>query len=155
MLRLGDFGLGGTSPLDQPLADVVREQNVFEAAQLEGTLVGFRFTAYMAGVNAGGWHFHFVDEARRLGGHVLDVRAGLLLAALDETRVLTLVLPDDTAFESADLTGGDASFGAAVRPAVIHSAVPATAGTASASATPAPSTAGATSSAPDPDDGLY
>ena len=103
-----------------PLADVIRAQNVFEATQIAGTLVGFRFPAYLAGVNAGGWHFHFVDDARRLGGHVLDVRAAPVTAALDQSRALTLVLPDDDAFDAADLKdpAGAAAFGAAVRPQV-------------------------------------
>jgi acetolactate decarboxylase len=102
----------------KPLADVVAGQNVFAATDVTGTLVGFRFPAYLGGVNTGGWHFHFVDDARKLGGHVLDVQAPALVATLDRSRVLTLVLPDDPEFESADLDAarGDAAFRAAIRP---------------------------------------
>lgn len=102
------------------LADVIQAQNVFTASDIDGTLVGFRFPAYLGGVNAGGWHFHFVDDARRVGGHVLDVRTLAGTAAIDESRALTLVLPDDAAFDAADLRdpGVAAAFGAAVRPAV-------------------------------------
>ena len=102
----------------KPLADVVAGQNVFTASDVTGTLVGFRFPAYLGGVNTSGWHFHFVDDARKLGGHVLDVQAPDLVAALDRSRVLTLALPDDPDFESADLDAarGDAAFRAAIRP---------------------------------------
>jgi acetolactate decarboxylase len=102
----------------RPLADVVAGQNVFAAEDVAGTLVGFRFPAYLGGVNTSGWHFHFVDDARRIGGHVLDVRASALTAALDRTRSLTLALPDDPEFDEADLDAarGDAAFRAAIRP---------------------------------------
>lgn len=102
----------------KPLADVVAGQNVFAASDVTGTLVGFRFPAYLGGVNTSGWHFHFVDDARKLGGHVLDVQAPDLVAALDRSRVLTLALPDDPDFDGADLDAarGDAAFRAAIRP---------------------------------------
>lgn len=102
----------------KPLADVVAGQNVFAATDVVGTMVGFRFPAYLGGVNTSGWHFHFVDDARKLGGHVLDVRAAALVATLDRSRVLTLALPDDPDFEAAglDAARGDAAFRAAIRP---------------------------------------
>lgn len=102
----------------KPLADVIAGQNVFAATDVPGTLVGFRFPSWLGGVNTGGWHFHFVDEARRLGGHVLDVRAGALVAELDRSRALTLALPDDPEFDAAvlDADRADAAFRAAIRP---------------------------------------
>lgn len=130
------------------LAEVVREQNVFEATQIAGTLVGFRFPGYLGGVNAGGWHFHFVDEARRLGGHVLDVRAGELPAALDVSRVLTLALPDDAVFDAADFDRTDVSqaFRAAIRPP--QSPEPAPAGAAAGKDGGAAASAAATGDVP-------
>jgi acetolactate decarboxylase len=138
----------------KPLADVIAGQNVFTASDIRGTLVGFRFPAYLGGVNTSGWHFHFVDDARRLGGHVLDVRAPQLVAQLDRSRVLTLALPDDPEFESADLDAarGDAAFRAAIRP---PGAVPDEkplpidpASEPSSAAAPAPSSAGTLREAP-------
>jgi len=104
------------------LAEVIQAQNVFDASDIDGTLVGFRFPAYLGGVNAAGWHFHFVDDARRVGGHVLDVRTLAGTAAIDQSHALTLVLPDDAAFDEADLrdASGAAAFGAAVRPPVVE-----------------------------------
>lgn len=147
------------SPPYPPLAEVVKSQNVFTASSVDGTLVGFRFPAYVEGVNAGGWHFHFVDEARHIGGHVLDVRAGPLTAALDESRSLTLVLPDDPAFDAADLTHGAASadaFQSAVRPGSPPRATPggeSSPGATAAREVPAPSDAPAVErDAPEPQD---
>lgn len=108
------------SPPYRSVVDVVTEQNVIDLAAVEGTLVGFRFPAYLAGVNAEGYHFHFVDRARRMGGHVLDVVAPALEARIDSTRALTLVVPDDPAFDAADFSnaagGPREAFDRALRP---------------------------------------
>lgn len=106
------------SPPYRPVNKVVAEQQVFELSDVEGTLVGFHFPAYLGGVNAGGYHFHFVDRARGRGGHVLDLGGEALEAQIDGTRALTLMLPDDPAFDAADLAGGDdeEGFRRALRP---------------------------------------
>ena len=131
-----------------PLADVVRDQTVFEATGVDGTLVGFRFPGYLGGVNASGWHFHFVDEARHLGGHVLDVRTGPTIADLDQTRTLTLVLPEDRAFDAADLTRSADTIKGEVR-----SAAPRSVAQASPAPSPSPSPSPAPSPSPDDDEG--
>ena len=64
------------SPPYRPLAAVLKEQVVLELADLEGTMVGFRFPAALGAVNVPGWHFHFVSADRRRGGHVLDLGTG-------------------------------------------------------------------------------
>ena len=42
--------------------------------------MGFRLPGYVNGVNAPGWHLHFMDAARQRGGHVVNfsLRAGEL-----------------------------------------------------------------------------
>lgn len=84
------------------LDEVVAAQQTFEAQDIEGTLVGFRFPPYLGAVNAPGWHFHFVSADRRWGGHVLDVAAQTLSADIDETRSFHLLLPRDAGFDAAD-----------------------------------------------------
>lgn len=90
------------------LDEVVAAQQTFEAQDIEGTLVGFRFPPYLGAVNAPGWHFHFVSADRRWGGHVLDVAAQTLSAKIDETRSFHLLLPRDAGFDAADF--GDQEF---------------------------------------------
>ena len=59
------------TPPYQPLSEVLaRDQVVFDLVNVQGTLVGFRFPACFSGVNAPGWHFHFLAADRRSGGHV-------------------------------------------------------------------------------------
>jgi acetolactate decarboxylase len=72
------------TPPYQPLSEVLaRDQVVFDLVNVQGTLVGFRFPACFSGVNAPGWHFHFLAADRRSGGHVLDLVTGPSRAMLD------------------------------------------------------------------------
>lgn len=80
-------------PPYRPLAEVVAEQHVFELGEVEGTMVGFRFPAYAEGIEVGGFHLHFVDAARRRGGHVLDSECERAVARLDPSNDLHVELP--------------------------------------------------------------
>ena len=54
------------------LAEAAKNEAVFDFADCSGDLVGFRLPGYVGGVNAPGWHLHFMDAARRHGGHVVN-----------------------------------------------------------------------------------
>ena len=54
------------------LADAAKNEAVFDLPDCSGDLVGFRLPGYVNGVNAPGWHLHFVDTARQHGGHVVN-----------------------------------------------------------------------------------
>ena len=54
------------------LAEAAKNEAVFELADCSGDLVGFRLPGYVSGVNAPGWHLHFMDAGRRHGGHVVN-----------------------------------------------------------------------------------
>lgn len=55
-----------------PLAQAAAQEAVFQLEQSEGDLVGFRLPAYMKGINAPGWHLHYMDRERQHGGHVVN-----------------------------------------------------------------------------------
>lgn len=93
------------SPPYPALEEVIAKQRTFHAQRVDGTLVGFRFPAYLGPVNASGWHFHFVSADRSWGGHVLDLAARGLNAELDEAGSLHLMLPRDAGFDTADFDG--------------------------------------------------
>lgn len=62
------------------LTIAVKDQKIFEKANIEGTLVGFYFPAYMSGVNVEGFHWHFISLDKTSGGHVLDYQADKVCA---------------------------------------------------------------------------
>jgi len=92
------------SPPYRPLAEVVADQHVFEFADVEGTMVGFRFPTYVEGIEVAGYHLHFVDAERRRGGHVLDSRAGgPLRVRIDPSDDLHVELPPAIDLADPDL----------------------------------------------------
>jgi acetolactate decarboxylase len=93
------------SPPYRPLAEVAAEQNVFEVADVSGTLVGFCFPDYAQGLEVTGYHFHFIDKDRERGGHVLHcrVRGGRL--RIDPSSGWRLELPPGVELESGHVDG--------------------------------------------------
>jgi acetolactate decarboxylase len=91
-------------PPYRPLAEVVADQHVFELTDVTGTMVGFRFPTFVEGIEVAGYHLHFVDEARRRGGHVLGSRAaGPLRARIDPADDLHVELPPEVDLADPDL----------------------------------------------------
>jgi acetolactate decarboxylase len=92
------------TPPYRSLAEVVADQHVFELTEVEGSMVGFRFPAYVEGIEVAGYHLHFVDKERRRGGHVLDSRSGgPLRVRIDPSDDLHVELPPAVDLASPDL----------------------------------------------------
>ncbi|WP_250458689.1 acetolactate decarboxylase [Microbulbifer litoralis] len=100
-----------------PIDKVVKQQSVYEHRDLVGTIVALRLPGYLAATSGRGFHMHFVDAERRLGGHVLDLRSPALSVPVDESRGLNLILPDSPAFDKANF-GASADASGAYRRAV-------------------------------------
>ncbi|MFW6113346.1 MAG: acetolactate decarboxylase, partial [Actinomycetota bacterium] len=86
-----------------PLEEVVEEQAVFEFEDVRGTMVGFRCPAYVGGINAPGYHMHFLTEERDAGGHVLELKLEDVTVSVDDTPELFMQLPRIEGFYRADL----------------------------------------------------
>jgi len=91
------------SPPYRPLTEVVLEQNVFDLADVEGTMLGFRFPDYVEGIEVSGYHLHFVSADRSRGGHVLASRSNGLRARLDPSSELHIELPPTVNLADPDL----------------------------------------------------
>jgi len=98
-----------------PLSEAVKNQKVFEFKNVRGTMVGFRFPAYLEGVNVAGYHLHFLTEDKKAGGHVLDFKSGSLNASLEEGRSFALEFPEGADFRRADLSTTAAAIGTVER----------------------------------------
>jgi acetolactate decarboxylase len=91
-------------PPYRPLADVIADQHVFELRDLEGTLVGFRFPDYAQGIEAAGYHLHFISVDRTRGGHVLDFEARSGRVRVDTSADLHVELPAGIELAAPDLS---------------------------------------------------
>lgn len=92
------------SPPYRPLAEVVADQHVFELADEEGTVVGFRFPDYSEGIEVSGYHLHFISEDRTRGGHVLECRPRQVLARIDPSTDLHVELPPGVELSAPELS---------------------------------------------------
>jgi acetolactate decarboxylase len=75
------------------LTKVVQTQPVFEMKDV-------------AGINVTGYHLHFLRADKKAGGHVLDCVLKSGTVHIDALMTFQLALPDDPAFNTANLTTG-------------------------------------------------
>ncbi|MGI6264031.1 MAG: acetolactate decarboxylase [Acutalibacteraceae bacterium] len=86
------------------LKDILsKTQKDFCFERLHGSLICVYYPDYMDGINASGWHLHFVSEDRRLGGHVFDVSMGHGECRLQKIDRLEIQLPREAAFDTYSL----------------------------------------------------
>ena len=88
----------------RPLSEVVKTQSEWEWQNVKGTLVGFRFPAYLAQVNLADYHFHFLSDDKKRGGHLLDCALTSGEIKIQTLRGLDLQLPGDNSFDGANLS---------------------------------------------------
>jgi acetolactate decarboxylase len=92
------------SPPYRPLTEVVADQHVFTLEDVAGTMLGFRFPAYVEGIEVAGYHLHFISDDRGRGGHVLDsLAAAGLRARIDPSDDLHVELPPRIELADPDL----------------------------------------------------
>jgi acetolactate decarboxylase len=90
------------SPPFQPLTDVVKHQVTWQHRNLRGTLIGLRCPAWMGTLNVSGYHWHFLSDDHKIGGHVLacEFRRGLL--RFDECTSVVIHIPQSKEFDEFD-----------------------------------------------------
>jgi acetolactate decarboxylase len=89
----------------EPLAEVCAEQQKeFPLGAQEGTIVGFYCPSYMSGLNAPGFHLHFLNDAHDAGGHVLELAIKDGRVRLQYLTGIQAILPGlDSAFAQSDI----------------------------------------------------
>jgi len=91
------------APPYRPLTEVVPEQHVFELTDVAGTMVGFRFPAWVEGIEVAGYHLHFISDDRERGGHVFDSRTAGARLRIDPSNDLHIELPPRIELADPDL----------------------------------------------------
>lgn len=87
-----------------PLADVIAEQVTWEKDDIRGTLVGYWFPENLAGINAPGYHLHFISDDRRVAGHLLECSLESGVLEIDYQDQLTVRFPQTPTDGSADFS---------------------------------------------------
>ena len=87
------------------LKDILNlNQKSFTFSNVSGSLVCLYYPDYMAGINAAGWHFHFVSDDRSKGGHVFNITMKKGTAVLDKISKIEMQLPWEASFDTYALT---------------------------------------------------
>ncbi len=79
------------------LSEALKNQSVFELQNVTGTIVGIYTPTYARGIGSQGYHFHFISDDRRSGGHVLGLQENDAQVSLDETPRLYLTMSPERA----------------------------------------------------------
>ncbi len=79
------------------LAVAVKSQRIFELTDQSGTAVGYWFPAFMSGVNAPGYHFHFLSRDAKSGGHLLDCETKTVKVTINRIEQFHLLLMEPPA----------------------------------------------------------
>ena len=80
-------------------------QKAFIFENIKGSLVCVYYPDYMDGINAAGWHLHFLSEDKKFGGHVFDVNMKHGNAAFCRITSVEVRIPDTPAFDTYALKG--------------------------------------------------
>ena len=86
------------------LLDAAKLQQEFDFHDAMGTLVGLYSPGFSGAFSIPGYHFHFLSDDRKQGGHVLDVAAASLRLQAEELSAFHLALPETETFLRADLS---------------------------------------------------
>jgi acetolactate decarboxylase len=87
-----------------PLAEVARNQPVFDLYNTQGSLAGFYTPRFMESLSAPGYHLHFLTADRQQGGHVMECAIEKARIGIQHVPQLELGLPITFDFLTADLT---------------------------------------------------
>ncbi len=111
MVRIdGDFKLvdarseSGYKAIHVSLKEILgANQKAFKFENIKGTLVCVYFPDYMDGINAAGWHLHFISEDKKYGGHVFEIIMNNGRGKLDKINSIELKLPEEPVFDTYSL----------------------------------------------------
>ncbi|WP_299143762.1 acetolactate decarboxylase [uncultured Dialister sp.] len=89
----------------QRLDEVMKKDQVeFHFAHTEGTLIGLYCPSFMGGLNMPGYHFHYLSDDRKEGGHVFDLSLAEGKAEFCLLSDFKLKLPRSSSFGKIDFT---------------------------------------------------
>ncbi|MGB9936372.1 MAG: acetolactate decarboxylase [Methanobacterium sp.] len=85
------------------LTEALKTQNIFNLNNLNGTMVGFWCPALASSLNLNDYHFHFINEKRDSGGHVLDLKLRNVIIEIDYIPDICLYSSQNNSFYRVNL----------------------------------------------------
>jgi acetolactate decarboxylase len=89
---------------NKPLGEAAANQHEFEFNNIDGVIVGFYCPEYVKGINATGFHLHFLSGDRKSGGHILSFEIEKVDVELCFLYDFKLILPEEGSFFTGDFT---------------------------------------------------
>ncbi|WP_036080171.1 acetolactate decarboxylase [Listeria cornellensis] len=86
-----------------PLIEAVKTQPTYISENITGTIVGFWTPEYLQGLDTPGYHLHFIDDLKQVGGHVFDYELVEGLVEVAQQTAFELQLPHTPAFLTSNL----------------------------------------------------
>ncbi|WP_099222316.1 acetolactate decarboxylase [Listeria costaricensis] len=90
-----------------PLIEAVKTQPTYHFEYITGTIVGFFTPKYISGIGVAGYHIHFIDDMRKIGGHVFDYELLEGVVEVAQQTEFELELPQTSEFLRSDLGSPD------------------------------------------------
>ena len=94
---------GSQEPYPTLVGALKEKQTEFTHKNITGTVVGLFCPNYMGGLNSTGWHFHFISDDKKHGGHVLELTFQSGSVLIDKTDKFNMLIPDDKPFQNLNL----------------------------------------------------
>ena len=86
------------------LKDILQKtQKDFFFSEITGSLICVYFPDYMDGINAPGWHLHFISGDKTRGGHVFDLEMNEGAVIVNKISRIEIQLPCTPAFDTYSL----------------------------------------------------
>jgi acetolactate decarboxylase len=70
----------------------------------KGTIIGFKIPAYSGSINVHDYHFHFLTQDKKAGGHLLECSVKDATIELDYIHQWNIEFPHDREFYDANTT---------------------------------------------------
>lgn len=86
------------------LTEALKTQGIFNLNNVNGTMIGFWYPSSASSININDYHFHFINDERNAGGHVLDLKLKNVIVEIDYISDIYLFSPEKNDFYKFNLT---------------------------------------------------
>ena len=101
-LRLGT-SYKQEKPYQEGLDSLLSKRPIFDHTHITGTMIGFYCPDFIGDINVAGFHFHFLSDDKKVGGHMLEFKGKKFKVGVDKLNSYRFILPETADFDTANL----------------------------------------------------